>query len=82
MPVQVAKGKYYKGAVEVRTKRHQRKYQNLLLFIFLLCLALIFFPNSLLYPDLLEHYYSIFLLAVISLLAVSFPNSIYPALVA
>jgi hypothetical protein len=81
MPVQVAKGKYYKGAVEVRTKGHERKYQNLLLFIFLLCLALIFFPNSLLYPDLLEHY-SIFLLAVISLLAVSFPNSIYPALVA
>ena len=81
MPVQVAKGTYYKGAVEVRTKGHERKDQKLLLFLFLLCLALIFFPNSLLYPDLLEHY-SIFLLAVISLLAVSFPNSIYPALVA
>lgn len=73
MPAQVAKEKYYKVTVETGTKGYGRKYQNLLLFIFLLSLALFFFPQLSLYPDLLEPY-SVFLLAVISLIAASFPT--------
>jgi hypothetical protein len=81
MLAQVAKGKYYKGAVESPWRGHQRKYQKLLLFIFLLHLAMFFFPQLSLYPGLLE-LYNIFLLAVIFLLVASFPNSISSSLVA
>jgi hypothetical protein len=45
MLAQVPKGKYYKDVVESPRRGHERKYQNLLLFIFLLRLLLFFFQQ-------------------------------------